>query len=108
VVSGASKLLSMSVNALVPGTTTAVHTRTITLGYSFADDNCSTTHAPLRQLTSIHETAVGTDSPLVDLPPVTFDYGTASVSLQSALSQSPPWFDAGSPTVRRQNMSWGY
>jgi hypothetical protein len=112
VVSGASKLSTIVASAYPPGVpSAAVHTRTITLGYSTADESCTATHAPMRFLKSIQETAVGTDSPQVALPAVEFDYHDATVNLiPPGTAAAIPWSDVplvvGEP-VRRANLAWG-
>ena len=108
IVAGASKLLSITATAFPPGSPTAPeHTRVVTLNYSAADESCTTTHAPLRLLTSIQEHAFGTDSPRVDLPAVTFEYGDATINLVTPRPPLPgtPW---GGSEPRRHNLGWGY
>lgn len=83
------------------------HTRTITLGYSTATASCSTAHAPYRALTSIQESAVGIDSPQVDLPAVTFGYGDASVNYGGITSLAVPWSTSG-VAWQNYNLGWGY
>jgi hypothetical protein len=95
IVTGASKLLSITATAFPPSSPTAPeHTRIITLNYSAAAESCTTTHAPLRLLTSIQESAFGTDSPHVDLPAVTFEYGSATIDHVTPRPPHPlltPW-----------------
>ena len=108
IVTGASKLMSITATAFPPGSpTTPEHARAVTLDYSAADESCTTTHAPLRLLTSIQESAFGTDSPRVDLPAVTFEYGDATIDHVTPRPPLPgaPW--AGSEP-RRRNLGWGY
>jgi Salmonella virulence plasmid 65kDa B protein len=75
IVTGASKLDSLTITAFSPGTSTIVHTRVITFNYGADTASCSAPHGAFRSLASIQESAWGTDSPRVDLPPVTFTYG---------------------------------
>jgi RHS repeat-associated protein len=112
IVSGASRLLSITATAFNPSTpSTPDHTRTITLGYSATP--CNAQYAPVRLLTSIQETAVGTDSPQVALPAVTFEYGDPTIALTNVEGSSPPWSDLpppppGSGLPRNNNLGWGY
>ncbi len=111
IVTEASKLVSIAVTAFPPGSPTAPeHTRIVTLNYSAADESCTTTHAPLRLLTSIQESAFGTDSPRVDLPAVTFEYGDATITLVTPqLLHGTPWFDLPRGFVlRHHNVGWGH
>ena len=108
IVTGASKLMSIAATAFPPGSpTTPEHARAITLGYSAADESCTTTHAPLRLLTSIQESAIGTDSPRADLPAVTFEYGDATIDHVTPRPPLPgaPW---ASFEPRPRNLGWGY
>jgi hypothetical protein len=108
IITGASKLLAITATAFPPGSpTTPEHTRVVTLNYSAADESCTTSHAPLRLLTSIQETAFGTDSPRVDLPAVTFEYGSATIDHVTPRPPLPgtPW---GGEEPRRHNLGWGY
>src|SRR6185503_10792654 len=83
-VTGSAKLTTIFALAYAPGAPgTPVHTRQITLAYSAADESCTAQHAPLRLLTSIQESAWGTDAPRVDLPAVAFEYGDTTVSLNA-------------------------
>jgi RHS repeat-associated protein len=117
IVTGASQLDSINVSAfLPPGHSAPVHTRVITLAYSASDASCTATHAAYRSLTSIQESAWGSDQPRVDLPAVTFTYGSASFG-QGALRYPPetqpspvPWLpnlNTGAITTR-YNLGWGY
>ena len=107
---GASKLDSIVVTAYPPGSpSTPVHTRTITLAYSSTEMSCTATHAAYRSLTSIQETAVGTDSPQVVLPAVTFTYNSASIGVGTLAYQTPaqkslPWSTAATAAY---NLGWG-
>jgi YD repeat-containing protein len=117
-----------------PPTTTVLHTRLITLSYNPPSSpgftpppnttylpppppptaeqtaTCSAHHAAYRTLYSIQESAWGIDSPRVDLPPVTFTYGSAefgSGNLTWTLTHptnSQPWPDP----VQKFNLAWGY
>ena len=97
-----------------PPVTPPVHTRTITLSYSPTTSSCGAQHAPYRALASIQESAVGVDSPLVSLPPVLFDYGSANVdySDQAAPVATPvPWQSSAlgaGPRPNVFNLSWGH
>ncbi len=115
IVTGASQLLKIESIAYPPASSGGIapppplirdHTRTITLGYSSATASCSAAHAPYRALTSIQESAVGTDSPQVDLPEITFGYGDASVNYGAAQSPSVPWASTG--LAWAYNLGWGY
>jgi hypothetical protein len=115
IIAGANKIVRVEVKAFEPGApSNVVHTRQITLGYDDTAEECSPssgplTHAPVRLLTSIQESAWGVDSPRVDLPAVTFTYGPAMVSLvdpNPGAGASTPWFDVfGRPD---QNFAWGF
>ena len=107
VLTGAGRVESIIATAYTPGTpTSAVHTRRIDLGYDDAAEACTGSHAPIRLLTSIRETASGTDSPVVALPAVTFSYSDPTVSLVSPQGggTTAPW----GTTPDRQNLGWGY
>jgi len=115
IVTGASQLLKIESIAYPPAGGGGIapppplirdHTRTITLGYSSATASCSAAHAPYRALTSIQESAVGTDSPQVDLPAIMFGYGDASVNYGAAQSLSVPWVSSG--LAGAYNLGWGY
>lgn len=107
VVTGASQLATITATAFPPGTPNAPeHTRMITLGYSAPDASCSASHAPVRLLTSIQESAWGTDAPRVDLPPVTFEYGDAALNLVTPQILPPtPWLGQ---IGHNDNLGWGY
>ena len=109
IVTGASKLIAITATAFAPGVPSSPeHTRTLTLGYSAADESCTGQHAPVRLLTSIQESAWGTDAPRVDLPAVTFGYGDASPLIDLITPQllhGTPW---GGLEPRRDNLAWGY
>ena len=90
IVTGASKLLTITATAFPPGTPgSPVHTRLVTLGYDPNSELCNRSHSPVRLLTSIQESAWGTDSPRVDLPAVRFEYGDPTVALTSNVTQLP-------------------
>ena len=117
IVTGASQLLKIESIAYPPAGGGGIapppplirdHTRTITLGYSSATASCSAAHAPYRALASIQESAVGTDSPNVDLPAITFGYGDASVNYGAAQSPSVPWVSNGLGLAGAYNLGWGY
>ena len=107
VVTGASQLTSLSITAFAPGAPgSVVHTRQITLAYSSADASCTATHAAFRSLTSIQESAWGTDSPRVDLPAITFAYGAATPSYIPS-TPSIPWHSNWGGTAISSALSWG-
>lgn len=116
IVTGASTLQTITATAYPPGVPTSpVHTRRISLAYDGTSELCNRPHAPVRLLTSITESAWGTDSPQVTLPAVTFEYNTPGVTLmtpQVAGYAFAPWasFDeqqqSGDPLL--QNLGWGY
>jgi RHS repeat-associated protein len=124
IVSGASQLQSIMTAAIVPTamspgtlapppTSPPVHTRTITLSYSATTSSCSAQHAPFRALTSIQESAVGIDSPQVNLPPIQFAYNSAAIDYggyQSAVQTAVPWATSalGGPGPGVYNLSWGH
>lgn len=108
IVTGASKLVSIIATAFPPGSpTTPEHARVVTLDYLSADESCTTSHAPLRLLTSIQESAIGTDSPRADLPAVTFEYGNATID-QVTPRPALPGPNWGGSEPRRRNLGWGY
>jgi RHS repeat-associated protein len=72
---GRTRLDKITVQAIVPGTTTALHTREVTLGYSASAASCAGLQSPYRELTSIQESAWHAGQARVDLPAVTFSYG---------------------------------
>jgi hypothetical protein len=93
ILTGASELASVTATAFVPGhSTTPDHTRLITLAYATGEEACKLAHSPVRLLSSIQESAWGTDSPRVDLPPVTFAYGDATLNLMTPqIVHGTPW-----------------
>ena len=108
IVTGASRLASITATAFPPGVPgSPEHTRVITLGYDTAQEACNLPHAPVRVLTSIQESAWGTDSPRVDLPAVTLSYADRTVNLASppATTSNAPW---GLGEAGRNNLGWGY
>ncbi len=107
IVTGASKLLTITATAFAPGGSPAgaVHTRQIALGYDATQEACTLQHAPIKLLTSITESAWGVDSPLVTLPPKTFAYNPATTTLADPPGDphpNPNWKDA-----RPWNLAWG-
>ncbi|MBP9208650.1 MAG: hypothetical protein KBG28_32080, partial [Kofleriaceae bacterium] len=85
-VDGAHRLTRITAQAIDPTTSlgTVQHTRQIDLTYDSTTQSCtgSAAFSPFRQLASIQERAFGADiavQPLVILPPVTFEYGTAAL-----------------------------
>lgn len=120
---GTRKLNSISIAAHAPGTASPGvipgapdHLRTIILGYDSSEESCSATHAPYRRLSSIRETASGSDSPQVALPVVTFSYGNANFGSLALTwpstpptTPSPPWIQwHPAPTTSHFNLGWGY
>jgi RHS repeat-associated protein len=115
IVSGASQLDQIRIAAFPPASLSSVntspipsnpaYTRTITLVYSSTASSCSRHHAPYRELTSIHESAVGVDQPAVTLPAVDFTYGDASLAYPPGppTARSVPWVD-----LHPSNLGWGY
>ena len=106
IVTGANKISAISAYAIDPATGAALHTRQYTLGYDAATEACNATltHAPIRQLKSIQESAWGFEVTRVDLPAVTFDYNTPSNTLTPGPLLGTPW--GGDPAL--QNLGWGY
>ena len=102
VATGTNQITSFVIKAKDPNTSTTVHTRVITLGYS--DQSCTAAHAPIRLLESIQESASGIDAPNVDLPAVTFEYGDPTVNLNTLKSQSNPM---NGLDPRPHNLGWG-
>ena len=121
IVTGASELDTITVTAYAPGVPSApVHTRLVTLHYTPPQGveqtaTCSATHAPYRTLYSITESAWGTDSPRVDLPPMTFTYGSAQFGIGnlawiSQTQPSAPWTHPATlpDPAMVNNLGWGY
>ena len=110
IVTGASQLDSITVTAYPPGSPgSPVHTRLATLQYDADAGSCNAPHAAYRALTSIQESAWGTDSPRVDLPAVTFTYGSATLSWPTATQMTLPWTAAEHGDSRAgYNLGWGY
>jgi RHS repeat-associated protein len=113
IVTGASQLDSITI---VANPAAPAHQRVIALAYSSADANCSVGHAAFRSLSSIQESAWGVDSPRVDLPPVTFSYGSASFG-EGALAYPffpepahTPWSPNGPAFSQKtaNNLAWGF
>jgi RHS repeat-associated protein len=109
IVTGALTLQMLTITAYPPGNPNApVHTRHVELGYDPQSEQCNRPHAPVRLLTSIKESAWGTDSPQVTLPPVTFEYNAPGVTLmtpQGGGYETAPWAIVD---PRLQNLGWGY
>jgi RHS repeat-associated protein len=116
IVTGASELDAITVTAYPPGNESApVHTRVVTLGYDTTNaGSCTASHAAYRALTSIQESAWGSDSPRVDLPAVTFSYGSASFGSGALAWSTPsqttlPWSTTlNGDTRANYNLGWGY
>jgi hypothetical protein len=109
IITGGSKLLTITATAFPPGNLVSPeHTRQITLDYDAFSESCTQSHSPVRLLTSIQESAWGADSPRVDLPEVTFEYGNPTVALTSNVNQSAPWADTWAIPSRKNNLAWGY
>lgn len=115
VVSGASRLDKIVAYAIDQATGAALHTREVSLDYDSNAATCGNAHAPLRLLTSIQERAWGTDAPLAELPPITFEYNGAAVSLVTPSTTPggpPPWFGLSSQppgqTGVTGHLGWGY
>jgi RHS repeat-associated protein len=114
IVTGASKLVSITSTAYPPGAPGAPeHTRVITLGYNDGtngtpnSESCTQGRAPLRELASIQESASGTDASLVNLPAMKFDYNPVSV-LGGTADTVTAWLDPSAPFGRSNNLAWGY
>jgi hypothetical protein len=102
IVTGANQIRAIQIRALDPGTSTPVHTRALRLSYE--GQTCTASHAPVRLLTSIEESASGIDSPSVTLPAVTFEYGSPTVSLSTSMAQGNPMAVLD---PRPHNLGWG-
>jgi RHS repeat-associated protein len=78
---GAKRLVKISVGIIDPPRPPEV--RTYELAYDMSELSCPTgmTHAPLRLLTSIQETAVAPNGTRTALPPVKFTYGRRELEL---------------------------
>jgi RHS repeat-associated protein len=110
IVTGASELDSITVTAYPPNAPgSPVHTRVYTLAYEAERADCfSATHSPYRSLQSITESAWGVDSPRVDLPPVVFTYGSASLSYPAETPFTLPWLANESIVPdSAYNLGWG-
>ncbi len=115
ITTGSNYITSILVKAFDPSApTTAVHTRQILLGYSNSGlgntESCTAAHSPVRLLTSIQESAWGSDSPIVNLPAITFTYGSPLVDqTEHPLGDSlpPPWVDSMDATRPKTNLGWG-
>lgn len=115
IVTGAATLANVTVTAYPPGQpSTPDHTRVITLNYTADSQSCSSEHSPYRELSSIQESAWGTDSPRVDLPAVRFtygnsDFGVGTLRYSGSAPTTNPW--QGAIVVRPTdtfNLGWGY
>jgi len=113
-VSGASRLVTITVTAFAPVEGSPVeHTRLITLGYDGGATASNAQHAPFRKLTSLQESAWrGVNEHRVDLPEVTFEYESPVVTLNPMGTESPvPWTDPGHTDPSGgypKNLGWGY
>jgi hypothetical protein len=115
IVTGTARLTRITAVALSEGGT-PVHTREIDLGYDTTSESCTlAAHSPIRLLTSIDERAWGIDSPLVDLPAVTFQYAPPGVSLtQGNQRTGAPWITTSPPPqppaqpLYGESLAWGY
>jgi len=114
IVTGASRLDTITVTAQIPAERIPEHTRLITLAYDSTEASCTASHSAYRALHSIQESAWGTDSPRVDLPAQVFTYGNASLMTTYPGESSPgtPWANHGpgedlDPQLTN-NLSWGY
>ncbi len=102
-VDGAKRLLQIKAEAIDPTTPagTIQHSRRIDLtNDETLTEVCTSaaTFAPFRQLKSIQERAFGADvvlQPLVILPPVTFEYGTANIVRNS----TPTIINSSGPSI---------
>jgi RHS repeat-associated protein len=114
-VTGASRLTTITATAFPPGQPgTPDHTRVITLFYDDGlgggrvnSESCTEARSPLRQLSSIQESAWGPNAALVELPAVSFDYRPATTLGTEQASAGAPWTGAGVAPVRN-NLAWGY
>lgn len=115
IVTGASRLDSITITAYPPGqSSTPDHTRVVTLGYTSDSQSCKTQHSPYRELSSVQESAWGTDSPRVDLPAVKLtygnsDFGVGTLRYSGSAPTANPWASAlvVHPTDA-YNLGWGY
>ena len=118
IVTGASKLVSITSTAYPPGSPgSPVHTRVVSLGYNDGtngtpnSESCTQGRAPLRELASIQESASGLDPwgaaiPLVNLPAVKFAYNPATtLAVAPAPLPNPSWLEVFN---RSNNLAWGY
>lgn len=108
-VTGASRLNSIVATAFAPGGSpaSAVHTRQIALGYDTSEESCVGSHAPIKKLISITESASGSDSLAVTLPVKTFSYNEMTTTLVDPVGdshQAPSWTGDAHP----RNLAWGY
>ena len=117
IVTGASELDTLDISAFPAVAYSATgytvpsqrdHTRTITLGYDASTaTGMSGQVSCFRQLDSIGESASGTNSPGVTLPPITFSYGSPVLTYPTEGSATySPWESASDPNPN--NIAWGY
>jgi RHS repeat-associated protein len=110
------KLTKVTVVALDTNGTSVLHTREINLGYADASnpavpvaertEDCTRTFSPFRQLRSIQESAWHTGAlptERVDLPAVTYRYGSPDIQRTTATSTALPWGGQN----RINNLGWG-
>jgi hypothetical protein len=105
-------------NTIEPPVSLAEHTRLYTLEYDQAAESCgvSAKHSAYRALHSIQQMAWGSDSPLVNLPPVTFtygesDFGSGGLTWQPSALVNTPWTSArpSNPEgTERFNLGYGF
>ena len=108
VVEGADRLNVITATAFPPGGAVE-HTREITLTYDMTAEakDAPITHAPLRLLKSIKESAWGSSGtmPRVDLPAVEFTYAPLDTTRSTAvMTTGMPW----QASNLQQNLGWGY
>ncbi|MEP6861711.1 MAG: toxin TcdB middle/N-terminal domain-containing protein, partial [Deltaproteobacteria bacterium] len=114
IVTGASELDLITINAITAAERFPEHTRLITLAYDANEKSCTASHAAYRALHSIQESAYGVDSPRVDLPAEIFTYGNSSLmtTYPGETTQAAPWTSAapgeGDEPQLTNNLSWGY
>jgi RHS repeat-associated protein len=111
IVTGASRLTTITSTAFAPGGSpaSAVHTRRVALGYDTTQESCTLQHAPIKLLTTISESAWGTDSPLVALPAKTFTYNPPTTTLvPPATGAATPWISGFEDLFHVRSLAWGY
>lgn len=114
IIRGEQKLTK--IRAVAFNLSTDEHTREISLIYSPDRASCTASHAPMRVLAGIQESAWGAVSPRVDLPPVTFEYNRfhhtfdstgTPLNVQSLWPDENPYFPHNFGWgIRRQGASW--